>query len=110
MNFEFIIPVAFFLVVAYILREFWLYRLRRALIEKGNVDENVKILADTSAGNDPLNSIKWGMVLAGIGVALLLGRWFPQQFSDEGTLGLMFLFAGFGFLTYYLIARQRENS
>ena len=99
MNFEFLIPIAFFLVVAFILREFWLYRLRKALIEKGNVDENVKILADTSAGSDSLNSIKWGMVLAGIGIAsgdsvLDVGCGFAELYSWLESHGLAVVYTG----------------
>ncbi|MDD3732138.1 MAG: hypothetical protein PHU88_07175 [candidate division Zixibacteria bacterium] len=54
-----------------------------------------------------LSSIKWGMVLVGIGLAALVSQLFPREFTDEAALGLIFIFAGLGFLIYYPIAERR---
>lgn len=85
-------------------------RIKKMLIERGKVDENVKFLYQNFAARDPLSSVKWGMVLIGIGLAFLLGQLFPYSVSDEAVIGLMFLFAGVGFLVYYFMAKgQAQN-
>ncbi len=80
------------------------YLTRKRLIEKGLVDEKVKYLYRGSAEAQALSNLKWGIVLIGIGVAAVLSYWFPRDVSEEGTIGLMFIFAGIGFLAYYFMA------
>jgi uncharacterized membrane protein len=84
-------------------------RIRRRLIEGGQVDEKVKYLYFKSERRmyDPLSSVKWGMVLIGIGLALLLGQLFPYDITEEMTIGLMFLFAGIAFLIYYGLQKRQ---
>lgn len=79
-------------------------RLRNRLIDKGLVDEKVKFLYRKDDKTLVLSNLKWGMVLVGVGVAAMVGQFFPYYFSEEGLLGLMLTFAGFGFLIYYFIA------
>ena len=78
---------------------------RSKLIRQGMVDEKIKYLyfSRYKAGNH-LNSVKWGLVLVGIGLALFLQQFL--NFSDEAMLGLMFLFAGIAFLVYYALAKN----
>jgi hypothetical protein len=83
-------------------------RIKKMLIERGKVDENIKFLYQSIAARDPLSSVKWGLVLIGIGLAFLLGQLFPYSVSDEAVIGLMFLFAGIGFLVYYFMAKDRR--
>jgi len=55
-----------------------------------------------------LSSLKWGMVLVGIGLAWLISRWMPYRYwHDETVFGLMFLLAGVGMLVYYPIAQRK---
>ncbi|MBU0982338.1 MAG: hypothetical protein KKA42_00595 [candidate division Zixibacteria bacterium] len=82
-------------------------RTKRQLIEKGAVDEQVKRMLLGHSELSTLSNLKWGMVLVGIGLAAILSRWLPYYWSDEGALGLVFLFAGLGFLIYYPIAQKR---
>lgn len=82
---------------------------RRRLIEKGLVDEKIKFLYHGSPEAQALSNLKWGIVLIGIGLAALLSFWFPNTVSEEGTIGLMFIFAGMGFLAYYFFAPKKLN-
>ena len=100
-----IVPVIFFAFVAMvkILAD---ARVKRMLIEKGKVDENVKFLYQSVSSN-PIGAVKWGLVLIGIGAALLIGQIFPYTFDDIGVVGLMCLFGGIGFIIYYSMAKQQ---
>lgn len=75
------------------------YKLKSNLIKQGLVDEKIKHLFAKSQASNSLTSVKWGLVLIGIGVALFLREW--VDFTDETIFGLMFLFAGIAFLVYY---------
>lgn len=100
-----LIPIASFFAVVAIIKFISDNRIRRMLIEKGMVDEKLKYLYREP--DRSLSSIKWGMVLIGIGLALLIGQVFRYDLSDEATIGLMFLFAGLGFIIYYFMAKSK---
>ena len=82
---------------------------RHRLIAKGMVDEKVKHLFIKDAQLQRLSSLKWGMVLVGIGVALVIGQLAEDYITGESVFGLMFIFAGMAFLIYYGIARKHLN-
>ncbi len=85
---------------------------RHKLINAGLVDEKVKYLFTRQHQSQSLTNIKWGMILVGIGLALLIKQLLPYYVADETMFGLMFLFAGIAYLVYYVIAdkRTRRNS
>lgn len=86
-------------------------RIRRRLIESGSLDEKAKYLYLRAEKREisPLSSVKWGMVLIGIGLALLIGNLFPYDVNEGMTFGLMFLFAGIAFLIYYFMEKGRSD-
>ena len=79
------------------------WRLRTKLIDKGLVDEKVKFLYADGLGH-AMSNLKWGLVLIGIGLAAMLGQWFEYYLEPEAVFGLIFIFAGLGFLLYYAVA------
>jgi uncharacterized membrane protein len=83
---------------------------RHRLINKGMVDEKVKHLFMKDAQLQRLSSLKWGMVLVGIGLALVIRQIAYEYIADESVFGLMFIFAGLAFLIYYGIAQKHLNS
>ena len=100
-----IVGIVFFSLVAMVkLLTDW--RTRRHLIEKGVVDERVKQLFGISELS-VLSNLKWGMVLIGVGLASFLSRWLPYYMDDEGTIGLILIFAGLAFLIYFPIAQKK---
>jgi len=107
-NPEIIIVPVIFGVVGWIVKIVTDAATRRRLIDKGLVEEGVKNLYPKVV-SPALTNLKWGLVLLGIGVAAMVSFWFPDVISEEGTLGLMCIFAGVAFLVYYGIASQREK-
>lgn len=106
MDLNFLIPVTLFIVTGYIIKVISDNRLRQRLIEKGMVDEKSKYLFLNNRQVYNLSSLKWGLVLVGLGLALFAGQLFPYRNIEEITVGAMFLFAGLGFLVYYFIAKK----
>ena len=81
---------------------------RSKLIQKGLVDEKAKYLFRQS--DHPVRSnLKWGLVLVGIGAAFLIRQLFDYYFDDTTIVGFMFLFAGIGFLVYYMVSPKSGN-
>jgi len=105
-NLEFLIPLAIFLPFAYIIKVISDNNVRRKLIEKGIVDEKVKYLFWKNNTAHPVSNLKWGFILIGIGLALLLGQILPESVDESAVFGIMFIFAGIGFLVYYRIAKK----
>ncbi|GAB4372964.1 MAG: hypothetical protein Kow0042_16580 [Calditrichia bacterium] len=103
---EIIIPIGLFMIVAYVIKVLSDNRLRHRLVEKGIIDENIKYLYADHMQVQHLSSLKWGLVLVGLGLAFLIGQIVVPEISDEVTVGAMFLFAGLGFLVYYFLAKR----
>jgi len=78
--------------------------IRRRLIDKGLVDEKIKYLYNGSSRAKVLSNLKWGIVLIGIGAAAIIAQVSREDWVDRGgAVGLMFVFGGIGYLTYYFL-------
>ena len=105
---EILIVLIIFTSIVYVTKSILDHRLRRRLIDSGNLDDKSTSLFFQS-GNPKqqyLNSIRWGLVLIGIGAALFLGNLFPGHINEEMTIGFIFLFSGLAFLVYYLLMKK----
>lgn len=104
MNSEIIIAPAFFVAFVYMIKVLSDNWVRKKLIEKGLVDENVKYLY--SGTNQTQAALKWGMALIAIGAAILLGQLAPYDVREELTISGMFIFPGIALILYYFVARS----
>lgn len=89
---------------AIMLKWFLEYRLKQKLIEKGVIDEKVKYLNLASLGQCRSSSLKWGLVLALMGIAVVAIKAMLYEVSGEVVLGVMLIAAGAGLLIYYFVA------
>ena len=109
-NEVFIVARVFFSIIA-VIKIATEASFRRKLLDKGLNDESLRVLYANTTRLQSASSLKWGMVLVGMGAALLIGQLFPHYVDQEVTIGLMFLFAGIGFLVYYPVAaKMTKNS
>ena len=103
-----LIPIVVFITIYGIAKLISDNRIRSKLIDKGEINENLQYLYATQTGKAKVYSnLKWGFVLLGIGVAMLLKQIAPFYITDESVFGLMFVFAGAGFLVYYFISKDQ---
>ena len=70
--------------------------------------ESQKILKQKPT--NPRLNLKWGFVLAALGIAMLVNEFILNKMSTVGTFGLMFLFAGLGFLIYFIVAKKELDN
>ena len=98
--------------IAFVIKTLADNRVRNKAIEKGILDEQLKgVFAQTAEQFlSGLNAIKWGMVLIGIRIAIVVGRFFPHNYADEGTLGLALILSGVAFIIYYQLYKNSESS
>ena len=96
-----LIPITMFLVLGWIVKTISDNRVRKMLIQKGQLEPSLKdVFADYTDSQIP-NALKWGMVLVGIGLGLIVG----QNFGEEIQVAMLFIFAGAALVLYYVLAR-----
>lgn len=103
---EKLIPITMIIAIVAIVKIVSDNKIKRLAIEKGLVGENLKYLYLERFERWVPGSLKWGIVLVSLGLALLVIRIYPGDISDELTVGSMFLFAGLGLIVYYFVANQ----
>lgn len=109
MNEGIFIPIAFFLMVAYIVKVLAEARVRRIAFEKAKAENLMPVAIES--GDSTFSSLKWGLVLVGAGTAVLLGQLVSDESRGPVTLGLVLLFVGTALLISYRIgARQAEQA
>lgn len=105
----FICPVIIFAIIAIVIIALFNYRLKRRILEEGNLDDNaLKFLFSLSGfGTDIL---KWGIILFFGGLGLIVLEFIPYS-ADASPLpyGIEIVFLSLGFIIYYLIMQQRKN-
>lgn len=107
MESEVLIPAIVFFSIVAVVKILADARTRNRLIEKGVANEKIRDFLGTTSQLHALSSLKWGMVLVGIGLAALISQAFPSYVSDEIAFALIFIFAGIAFLVYYPLADRR---
>ena len=105
-----IIMISFFGFAAFLTYMYFntRHRERMALIESGR-DAGIFNKPPTKAGS---SSLKWGLVLTMIGLALGIGIFTDVTMDNEGpmiTIPLVFTFAGIGFLIFYKIIKDQDD-
>ncbi|HEX7402146.1 MAG TPA: DUF6249 domain-containing protein [candidate division Zixibacteria bacterium] len=104
---EMIPLIVMFLVVPVIIKMLSDNKTRRKLIEKGLVDEKVKYLFMDKPKEYVSSSLKWGMVLIAVGLAVFIGQMAPKEMMEEVTIGAMFVLGGLALVIYYAIASKK---
>jgi hypothetical protein len=111
MDHEILIPISFFVSLTFMVKFIVDNRARKLMIEKGAKAENIQQAFADHGKTQALASMKWGMVLTAVGIAIFLGRMFSPFDFEENTIALMLLLGGLALILYYAIAaRILKNS
>jgi uncharacterized membrane protein len=99
--------IVMLVIIPIIVKQLSENKLRRNLIEKGLVDEKIKYLFLDKPKDYVSSSLKWGMVLIAVGLAVFVGQMAPPDLVQEITIGAMLIFGGLALVLYYIIASKR---
>lgn len=89
------------------------HRERMRLMEKGLTPEEVKSYFSSAEiktkTKSTFGALKWGLLLTFLGLGILLANLLYEMYDiDEGVnVGIIIMFAGFGFLVYYFIVKNK---
>ena len=106
-----LVPIALFVSLAFVIVGLAKIlsdgRTRRRLIEANATPELTAAIVAPPQGDAALyGSLKWGLVIGAIGIALIIIQFLPYQPDEPIVLGLILLFGAVGLLGYYATARR----
>lgn len=111
--------IAFFALIfgTIVLLRWFKHREILALAEKGLLPEQYAQYISASHGRGGRGLLGWGIALAMLGLALMIGLWpigfvertFPLGFGPWMLFGLIPLFIGLALLITYFMTREKES-
>lgn len=110
--FDTVLPMVIVFTTFYLLVKMSLdYATRKKLIDKGASEDDIKaILQATTSGNGKPSSLKWGLILALVGLSLVVLRIFGEDIPGEVALGVTLIAAGGGLLIFYLVTSTKAKN
>jgi hypothetical protein len=117
-----VIPIVFLGTIfgTIVLVRWFKHREIMALVEKGLLPEQYTRYVSTSRGRSSRGLLGWGIALAMLGLALIIGLWplgftragvenpYPLRFGPWMLTGLIPLFLGLALLITHFLTRQEE--
>jgi len=100
------VPLGFFAMIVAIVYLRQRRRERLLLIERGM---DAKMLETPTL---PLQSLKWGIVLVGLGIGMLIANALARTVyfrTEEAYFAMLFLFGGASLLIFHFIGRKQKN-
>lgn len=109
---EVLVPITFFVLIGAMVYHAITsrHKERMTMLEKGFSAEQMKSLAHREfRGHSPLSSLKWGIIILAIGLAIIVGNFLRSVYQvDESIVaGVVFLFAGLALVAFYIIASKK---
>ena len=106
-----VVPLGLFWAVTALARVISETRTRRRLIDTKASPEMAAAVMSASEGDPALHdSLKWGLVVGAIGLALIVVQFLPYRSDEPIALGVVLVFGAAGLLGYYATARRLTKS
>jgi hypothetical protein len=93
---------AFVLGTTKVLSDNWT---KRKLIEARVSEDIIRALFRKESDPEMFAALKWGIVLAALGLGLIVSQYLPSRFEEPLAWGVVLMFGGVGLLAYYATAR-----
>ena len=101
---EFLVPVAFFAMIVWIVRIISDNKIRKRALENGNLKESMKYLWEKTYANKPLQNIKWAIIFAGVGIVILIAHLFAL--AEAVAIGLAAIVIAIALFVYYKMEKK----
>lgn len=105
MDFGFLVPISFFVLIAYIIKTISDNRVRKRALANGNLNQSIKYLWEKSYANKPLQNIKWVIIFLGIGLAILITHIFAL--TEAVAIGLFCIVVAIALFVYYKLEKKK---
>ncbi len=106
MDFEILIPIAFFVSVVMAIKIIADSRLRRRLTDTNASEELIKSMVQADEQARRMAALKWGLVLTLIGLAFGFISAAHLDSNNPGTWGLLIGAAGLGMLAFHALVNR----
>ena len=106
MDFEILIPIAFFVCVTSAIKAVLDARMRGKLIQSNGSSEMIRTLVQNEEEANRYASLRWGIVLTSLAVGFGLIQWFGWDEITPGAIAVLLGATGVGNLAFYSIARN----
>jgi len=102
-----LVPIAFFAMIVLIVKFISDNKIRKKIIEAGNLNQSLKYLWEKSYARKPLQSLKVGAIAVAIGLIFLVGS--ISKFEELVIAGASLVSVGIIYIIYYFIEHKKEN-
>ena len=106
MNFELLIPITFFVCIAYVIKVVVDARTRRTLIGANGSEELVRSIMAGEDLRQRHSSLRWGITLLAVGLGFGLIEAYGWQDLTPGVIAVLAGATGLGNLAYYFLTRR----
>jgi hypothetical protein len=106
MDFGFLVPIAVFVLIGYIVKTISDNKIRKRALENGNLNESIKHLWIKSYANRPLQNVKWAVIFGGIGVVILFSHFFAL--AEAIAIGLAAIVVAISLIIYYILEKKKS--
>jgi len=107
MDFGFLVPIAIFVLIGYIVKTISDNKIRKRALENGNLNESIKHLWQKSYANKPLQNIKWSIIFAGVGLVFIIAHFLAL--AEAVAMGLAFIVVAVALLVYYRMEKKLKD-
>ena len=104
MDFGFLVPIAVFFLIGWIVKTISDNKVRKRALENGNLNESIKHLWQKSYANKPLQNIKWGIIFAGIGIVIVFAHFLAL--AEAVAIGLSAIVVAVALVVYYFLEKK----
>jgi len=105
----FIVMIAILITIAFVIRAFLNYKLKKYILENKELDDRVMGMMQLFSGIQT-DALKWGIILFFAGIGLVTLEFIPYNAEDSPLpYGLEMIFLAAGFLCYYVFLRKEKK-
>lgn len=107
----FLVPISFFAAIVWIVKIISDNRIRRKILDQRISDEVAQavMMQDHKQAPSRLGALKWGLIIGALGLSFVLIEMMSIDTDEPLAYGLLFIGAGAGLVTYYLMVDNDEQ-
>jgi hypothetical protein len=106
MELGFLVPIAVFFLVGYIVKTISDNKIRKRALENGNLNQSIKHLWEKSYAHRPLQNVKWAIICAGVGLVIIVSHFLAL--AEAVAFGLAAIVVAIALIVYYKMEKNKS--